>query len=111
MAGFFKGLLRANSTIYGDLEGPMTGLKSGRLSLTVEGGKCIAWIVGAKDLELSKENVKTLEFVDHALIDDLCSGGGKKHCVSVYQIRMKDDSIGTLRLVTTGEKEVLDLLK
>ena len=57
MAGFFKGLLRANSANYGDLEGPMTNLKSGRLAIAIEKGKCIAWIVGQDDVELSKENV------------------------------------------------------
>ncbi len=111
MAGFFKGLLRANSTIYGDLEGPMTGLKSGRLSLTVEGGKCIAWIVGAKDLELSKENVKTLEFVGYAHVSNVCSGGGTDCDVSVYRIEMQDERVGTLRLVTATEKEVLALIQ
>ena len=74
MAGFFKGLLRANLGNYGDLEGPMTKLKKGKLTITIEKGKCIAWIVGADDIELNRETVKSVELI---------SGNVKCPCASV----------------------------
>ena len=112
MAGFFKGLLRANSTLYGDLEGPMTNLKSGRLSISIEKGKCIAWIVGQDDIELSTENVKNVEKLsDNIVISNLASGGGKQYEVNVYKIEMKNGQVGTLRLVSRLEYKVLQLIK
>lgn len=112
MAGFFKGLLRANSANYGDLEGPMTNLKSGRLAIAIEKGKCIAWIVGQDDVELSKENVKSVEMISsHQIIRDLSSGGGKPYDVNVYKIEMTNGQVGTLRLLSASEYKVLNLIK
>ena len=112
MAGFFKGMLRANAANYGDLEGPMTNLKKGKLTLTIEKGKCIAWIVGQDDIELSKDNVKAVELISSNVpIRDLASGGGKPCQVNVYKIEMKNGQVGTLRLVSATEYKVLQLIK
>ena len=112
MAGFFKGMLRANAANYGDLEGPMTGLKSGKLTITIEKGKCIAWIVGQPDIELSKANVAKVEMISGGqIIRDLASGGGKTYNVNVYRIEMKNGQVGTLRLLSGSEYKVLMLIK
>ncbi len=112
MANFFKGLLRANTANYGDLEGPMTNLKKGRLTLTIEKGKLIAWIVGQDDVELSKDNVKGVELISsHQIIRDLASGGGKTYDVNVYRIEMKNGQVGTLRLLSASEYKVLQFIK
>lgn len=116
MANFFKGLLRANTTIYGDLEGAVTKLKNGRLAIAIEKDKskeekCIAWIVGQKDIELSKGNVKKVEFVDHAVVNDISSNAGKSADVSIYRIEMTDGTTGTLRLKTSSEEQVLRLIR
>ncbi len=110
MAGFFKGLMRANAANFGDLEGEMTKLKSGKLTISIEKGKCIAWIVGQDDIELSKDNVKGLEFVKHDNVVT-ASNGGKAEDVSIYKIVMKDGAEGTLRLMQNREKMVLRLLQ
>lgn len=112
MANFFKGILRANTGNYGDIEGPMTNLKSGKLAITLEKGKCIAWIVGQDDVELSKENVKKVELVtSNVEIYDLSSGGGKRYVVNIYSIEMADGSVGTLRLVAATQHKVLALIQ
>lgn len=112
MAGFFKGMLRANAANYGDLEGPMTKLKSGKLTLTIEKGAVIAWIVGQDDIELNKTNVKAVDLISsNIMVRDLGSGGGKPWTVNVYRITMADDSVGTLRLVANTEYKVLQLIK
>lgn len=112
MAGFFKCLIRANKANYGDLEGPMTNLKKGKLTISIEKGKCIAWISGKDDIELSTENVKSVSLISSNVpIRDLTSGGGKPCQVNVYKIEMKNGQVGTLRLVTSTEYKVLQLIK
>lgn len=112
MANFFKGMLRANAANYGDLEGGMTKLKSGRLTISIEKGKCIAWIVGQDDIELSKSNVKNIEFVEHASrVTNLASNGGHEADIVIYKITMADGTVGTLRLKANTEKQVLNLLQ
>ena len=111
MAGCLQGLKRANSAKYGDLEGPMTMLKSGKLSITIEDGKVIAWIVNADDIILSKENVESVELsVPNVTITDLGSGGGKTYIVNIYRIVMKNGEEGILRLVTSNATKVLMLI-
>ena len=112
MANFFKGMLRANAALYGDLEGPMTGLKRGKLTIAIEKGQCIAWIVGKDDLVLSKNNVKDVSFLSGPhRVTDLGSGGGKPYLVNSYKIEMKTGEVGELRLITSTESKVLMLLK
>lgn len=112
MANFFKGLLRANSTIYGDLEGDVTNLKKGRLTISIEKGKCIAWVVGQDDLELSRDNVKKLTPLStDVVIRDLPSNNGKLIKCNIYRIEMKDGKTGTLRLPVGTEYKVLELIK
>ena len=112
MAGFFKCLIRANTSRCGDLEGEMTGLIKGRLSVSIEKGKVIAWAVGSDDIELSKENVMSIDLVDSDLtISDLSSGGGKVYRVNAYKIVMKDGKQGVLRILTGSAVRVLSLLK
>lgn len=112
MTHFFKGLLRANTANYGDLEGSITQLKKGKLSITVEKGKCLAWTVGKDDIELTKENVKSIEpLSNNILIKDLGSGGGKDYIVNVYKIEMKNGETGIMRLVSGTEYKVLQLIK
>lgn len=109
---FLKGILRANSGNYGDLEGPMTNLKSGKLTLAIEKGKCIAWIVNEEDVELSKDNVASVEPISTGIaIKDLTSGGGKDAIVNVYRITLKNGQVGTLRLVANSEYKVLQIIK
>ena len=54
MANFFKGMLRANSTNYGDLEGPMTGIKKGK-------SKCLSALERA-NVSLGQSVRMTLNF-------------------------------------------------
>ena len=112
MAGFFKCLLRANSSLCGDLEGEMTGLVKGRLSISVEKGKVVAWAAGADDIILSKEDILSVDLIDSDLtIKDLSSGGGKLYKVNAYKIVMKDGKQGVLRVLTGSAVKVLALIK
>ena len=112
MAGFFKCMLRANTSLCGDLEGSMTKLIKGKLSISVEKGKVIAWITGQDDIELSKENVQSVDLIDSdIIIKDLASGGGKVYKVNTYKIVMKDGKDGVLRLLTGSAVKVLAIIK
>lgn len=113
MAGFFKGLLRANNgSLCGDLEGPMTKLNKGKLPISIEKGKVIGWAVGQDDIELSKANVQSVDVIDNNVpIKDLSSGGGKLYSVNVYKIVMKDGKEGILRLLTGSAYKVLAIIK
>ena len=101
---FWRGLVRVNTSNLGDLEGPMTGLKSGRYSICMEKGKVIAYIVRGEDLELSKENVKSLETVSTNVSDN-----GK--VFNIYRIEMTNGQVGTLRLVTNTAHKVLMIIQ
>ncbi len=112
MANFFVGLLRANSKMYGDLEGEITNLNKGRLSISIIKGKCIAWIVGQPDIELSKENVKTVESISRDnIVDNFPSNAGKKIRANVYRITLTNGKTGILRLAAGDEYKVLQLIK
>lgn len=114
MANFFKGLVRANSTNYGDLEGSMTGIKRGKMQMPIciEKGKCLAWAVGSDDVELSKDTVKSVEpIASNQIVKDITGGQGKTYNVNVYKIAMKDGQVGTLRLLSGTEYKVLQLIK
>lgn len=114
MANFFKGMLRANSTNYGDLEGPMTGIKKGKMQMPIciEKGKCIAWSVGADDVELSKSTVKGIELIaSNQVANDITGGQGQRFSINVYKIEMKNGQVGTLRLISGTEYKVLQLIK
>lgn len=107
MANFFKGMLRTNTAPYcGDLEGPMTGLKNGQMAVTIEKGKCIAWIVGRDDVELSKETVKSITFVESKPVQFTGSADCTVRQASIYKIEMANGQIGTLRLDTKQEAKV-----
>ena len=113
MANFFKGFLRANSkaNICGDLEGSATGLNKGRLTVSMEKGKCIAWIVGQDDIELSKNTVKSFQKISSdVVVKDIPSGGGQPYKVNIYRIEMKDGRTGTLRLLVGNEYKVIDAI-
>ena len=108
MAGFFKCMLRANTSLCGDIEGPMTKMNKGRLSISVEKGKVIAWAAGTDDIELSKANVQSVnKLASNVMIKDLASGGGKIYKVDVYKIVMKDGKEGILRLLVGAAYKVL----
>ncbi len=114
MANFFKGILRANKPNYGDLEGPMTGIKKGKMQMPIciEKGKCLAWAVGSPDVELSKDTVKALELISEKQVaNDITGGQGKSYQINVYKIEMKDGQVGTLRLISGTEYKVLTLIK
>lgn len=112
MAGFFKCMWRANTSLCGDLEGSVTKLIKGKLSISIEKGKVIAWISGQDDLELSKENVQSVEPLgNNIVIKDLASGGGKVYKVDAYKIVMKDGKEGVLRLLTGSAYKVLAIIK
>ncbi len=114
MANFFKGMLRANSSNYGDIEGPMTGIKKGKMQMPIciEKGKCLAWAVGADDVELSKDTVKSLEVIAKGQVaNDITGGQGKTFSINVYKIVMTDGSVGTLRLISGTEYKVLQLIQ
>ena len=114
MANFFKGILRANSTNYGDLEGPMTGVKRGKtqMPICIEKGRCLAWGVGTDDIELSKDTVKGIELIaSNQMAKDITGAQGKLCNINVYRITMKDGQVGTLRLLSGTEYKVLQLIK
>ncbi|MBQ4269391.1 MAG: hypothetical protein IJB97_07080 [Clostridia bacterium] len=112
MAGFFKCMLRANTSLCGDLEGEMTKLVKGKLSISIEKGKVIAWITGQDDIELSKENVQSVNVISsNVVVKDLASGGGKIRNVNVYKLVMKDGKEGVLRLVSNSAYKVLALIQ
>lgn len=114
MANFFKGILRANKTNYGDLEGPMTGIKRGKMQMPIciEKGKCLAWAVGSDDVELSKDTVKGVELIaGNQVANDITGGQGKRYSINVYKIEMKNGQVGTLRLISGTEYKVLQLIK
>lgn len=72
----------------------------------------MAWTVGKDDIELTKENVKSIEPLSNSiLIKDLGSGGGKDYIVNVYKIEMKNGETGIMRLVSGTEDKVLQLIK
>ena len=113
MANIFKGLLRANSkaNICGDLEGPAADVNKGRLTVSMEKGKCIAWAVGHDDIELSKNTVKSYQKISSDItVKDIPSGGGKPYKVNIYRIEMKDGKTGTLRLLVGNEYKVIDAI-
>lgn len=112
MANFFAGMLRANSKIYGDLEGEITNLNKGRLTVSIVKGKCIAWIVGQSDIELSKENVASVETISKdVVVTDYPSNHGKAIRSNVYRITLKNGKTGILRLTAGDEYKVLQLIK
>ncbi len=111
MGGCLQSLKRANMANYGDLEGAMTKLKSGKLTIAIEDGKVIAWIMNAGDIVLWKENVASVELsVPGVTITDLGSGGGKTYIVNIYRIVMKNGEEGTLRLIASTANKVLTLI-
>lgn len=113
MANFFKGMLRLNVFgNYGDLQGPMTNLNKGGFMITIEKGKCIAYIVGQPDIELSRENVQSVQPISkNQKVSDI-SGCGNKLCdVNIYRIKLKNGQEGTLRLLSGTEYKVLSLIQ
>ena len=112
MAGCMEGFKRANLALHGDLEGPMTKLKSGRLSVSIIDGQVVAWVVGAEDVILSKDNVKAVTLSQSGVsVVDLTSGGGKTNIVNVYTIEMTNGDMGILRLKVESATKVLMLLQ
>ncbi len=111
MAGCIQGIKRMNFAHYGDIEGPMTNLKSGSLAITIENEQVIAWIVNAPDVILSKENVASVVLTTSGItVTNLSSGGGKPFTVNVYKIEMKNGQVGVLRLKVNTADRVLNLL-
>ncbi len=109
---FFKGMLRANKKMYGDLEGSVTKLKRGRLAVSIEKGVCIAWAVGSEDIELSRSTIKDVELISKDQIaTDLPSGGGQRYQINVYRLTFKNGATGILRLTSGDEYKVLQLIK
>jgi hypothetical protein len=112
MAGFFKGLLRANAALYGDVEGSITELKRGKRSITIEKGQVVLWIVGENDIVLTKDDIEALEPISsNQMVKDLASGGGKLYSVNVYNLILKNGRSGIMRLVSGSEYKVLSLIK
>lgn len=98
-SGFFKQWKRSKGAIYGDIEGPMTKLKRGRMSIAYEDGKLIAFLLGAGEFELSEENVERLELIEENVpCENITNMYGVKKEIDRYKIVMKDGQVGTLRL-------------
>lgn len=109
VTGFFKGMKRGNLTHYGDLEGPITKLKSGKMVIGIENGKCIAWTAGCDDVELSRDTVESLALCGSRCVSDF-GGGNIVKDVNIYDLTMKSGQTGTLRLDLAIESDVLHLL-
>ena len=112
MAGIFKSIIRANwGKNYGD-----TIFPGGKLAVTVEKGKCIAWLMGSKDHELSKSNVKKVELVDtDVTVNDYIDGAHQiTQVVDIYNIEVaRADSKtfrATLRLIPSTKQKVSELI-
>lgn len=108
--GFFKGLLRANAQVLGDIEGPVTSAKSGKMPLSLIDGKLVIWAVGSADKVLLKENVKEISFTKAETVNNLASGGGKSFTVNVYSLKTVE-GINTLRTVAKFDEKVMEYLK
>ena len=111
MAGCLEGMKRMYLAHYGDIEGPMTNLKSGSLAISIVNDQVVAWVVNAPDVILSKENVALVEMTASGVtVSDLSSGGGKTFTVNIYTIVMKNGQVGKLRLKINTADKVLALL-
>ena len=111
MANFFKGLARANSKdLCGDLEGSITGIR-GKINVSVEGGRVIAWVVGKPDIDLTKKAVVFEKITDKVIVRDFASRGGKPVLVNIYHIELSDGKQGVLRLMLANEYKVVTLIK
>ena len=108
--GFFKGLKTANAKVLGDIEGPMTNVKSGKMPLSVIEGKLTMWAVGVEDAILNKADVQELAYLSTQNVKDLASGGGKVYTVNTYRIVTAKGS-GVLRAVAGTETELMSFLK
>ena len=112
MAGFFKCMLRANTSLCGDLEGSVTLGTKGKRSVSIEKGKVIAWATSVDDIELSKQNTQSVDLLDSDIvIKDLASGGGKIYKVNAYKIIMRDGTEGILRVKSGEAYKVLSIIK
>ena len=112
MANFFVGLWRASFNNYGDIEGPMTKLKRGRMTLGILNGHVTAWIVGRDDIEFKKEDVASVTLTDaNLMVKDLGSNGGKPVVINVYRIELKNGEVGILRLKRSSAQRILNLLQ
>lgn len=107
--GIFNGMSRSKSGIYGDLEGPMTNLESGKMVISIEDEKLIAWTVGRKDVELSTDTVEDILLFGRECVTDGACNGTKK-IMSFYFIEMKNGQMGTLRLFKDTEDKALQIL-
>lgn len=108
--GFFKGLLRANTQVLGDIEGPVTSGKSGKMPLSIIDGKLVMWAVGSADKVLSKENVKEISFTKAETVNNLASGGGKSVTVNVYSLKTAEGT-NVLRTIAKFDNKVMEFLK
>lgn len=110
-SGFFKQWKRSKGAIYGDIEGPVTKLKRGRMSIAYEDGKFIAFLLGAGEFELSEKNVERLELIEENVsCENIANMFGVKKEIDRYKIVMKDGQVGTLRLVHEIADAVVGLL-
>ena len=111
MAGLLENLVRV-AEFLGDIEGPITGLKAGKLSVSREHDKLILWADGTEDVIVSKENVKSLVLVSAKVAPDNISNDMGKECtVDIYQLTLTNGKSGTLRLISTTAYKALNILK
>ena len=113
MANFFKGILRVNfKGNFGDLESQMIKNKDHKMAVTIEKGKCIAWIVGEDDIELSTDSIKKIELVDSDVkVSDMFNGASRvATIVDIYKIEMSNGQVGKLRLIRSTKRRVLALI-
>lgn len=110
--GFFAGMVRANGGLLGDVDAYVLGLKGGRAPLNFVNNELVAWAVKSEDFVLSKNNVKEVRLIQSDVkISDLSSGGGKLYVVNVYEVKLDDDHVVKMRLLTASADKALAKLR
>ncbi len=108
--GFLKGLLRANGQVLGDIEGPVTPVKSGKMPLSIVDGKLTMWAVREFDKTISKGDVLELKFEKTETASNLASNGGKPAVLNVYSLKTAGGT-NILRVVAKYDDKVMSFLK
>ena len=111
MAGLLENLVRVEEFL-GDIEGPITGLSNGKLSVSREGDKLVFWAEGAEDVIINKKDVQSLVLISaNVTIKDISKDMGKNCQIDIYQLTLKNGQTGTLRLISTTAAKALEILK
>lgn len=108
--GFIKGLLRANGQVVGDIEGPITPVKSGKMPLSIIDGNLTMWAVREFDKSISKTDVVEIKFEKTETASNLASNGGKPAVLNVYSLKTTNGT-NCLRVVAKYDDKVMSYLK